>query len=463
MKHILLLLLLSISVNAFTQSKSQQIDSLLTMLTKQSQFNGNVLILNNGNEILKKSYGFSNRETKENLNEHSIFELASLTKQFTATAIILLKQQEKLNYSDKIISYFPDLKFCNDVTIKNLLNHTSGIPDYIGIMIKNWDKSKTATNSDVIKMLATKVDTLRFKPNSKFEYSNSNYVLLASIIEKISNQSYSDYMETKIFSPLDMKSSFILNRRYKPRKLENYAYGYVEGKNQKIVFPDTIDYLKYVVYLDGIVGDGMMNSTINDLKKWDESLRNYALITKENFEDILALDTLSDGKTNTYSFGWNLKQNKDDTNMSHSGSWPGYVTYISRSEKNKDLIVILQNYNEIVLPVKTINEILSDKLISKKYNKEISLSVDLLNAYVGEYIDEEDENSITHLKLGKNSLIFNSTNNQWDMPFYPNSKNTFFSKNSRMDIGFKFINNDGHSLKLIFIQNGKEIGTSTKK
>ena len=448
----------SLESKTINNEKAYKIDSLLTLLNVQQQFNGNIFIKEKDNVILKKSYGLANRATGEKLNENSIFELASLSKQFTATGIILLARQKKISYNDKLTDYFPELNFCKDVTIKNLLNHSSGIPEYFGIMMKNSDKSKIATNKDVIQILSKNVDSLNFTPNDKYQYSNTNYLLLASIIERVTKMSYADFMKKSIFEPLNLKNTFIYNRRYKPRNIENYAYGYVLGDKQNITLPDSLSYLNYVTLLDGIVGDGMVNSTIKDLKKWDESITNYKLINPEEFEYIKKMDTLNNGEINTYSFGWNF----NDSVMNHSGSWPGYVTYISRDIISNNVIIILQNYDEIVLPVKPIKEILESKPISVSYKKEIKLDSSILKEYVGEYYDNEDSTSVTRFTLGNNALIFNSTDNPWNMPFYPDSKNTFFSKAPRMNIGFEFVKENG-IMKLIFLQNDKQIGTSIKK
>ena len=306
MKKLFLLFVVFFSYNINAQTKSEKIDSILTLLNRQEQFNGNVLIVKNGKNILKKSYGLANRETGEKLNDKSIFELASLSKQFTATGIILLNRKGEISYSDKVTKYFPELIFCKNVTIKNLLNHSSGIPEYFGLMMQKGDKSKIAINKDVIQVLSKNVDTLNFKPNDKFQYSNTNYLLLASIIEKVAKMTYSDFMKKEIFEPLGLKNTFIYNRRYKPENIPNYAFGYVLGNKQKITLPDSLDYLNYVTMLDGIVGDGMVNSTVDDLRKWDKSIREHKLIKQKEFDYIKKLDTLNNGETNNYSFGWNF-------------------------------------------------------------------------------------------------------------------------------------------------------------
>ncbi|WP_153936983.1 serine hydrolase [Riemerella anatipestifer] len=458
MRRTFLLFIFFFAYNINAQTKAEKIDSLLTMLHNQEQFSGNILIVQNGKEILKKSYGFTNRETGEKLNENTIFELASVSKQFTATGIILLNRQGEISYSDKITKYFPELSFCENVTIKNLLNHSSGIPDYIGLMMEKGDNNKIMVNEDVIEVLSKTVDSLKFKPNDKYEYSNTNYLLLASIIEKVSKMKYSEFMKRQVFEPLGLKNTFIQNMRLNPKVIANYALGYVMGDKQQIVLPDSLISLSFVKTLDGIVGDGMVKSTITDLRRWDKSLREYRLINKEEFDFIKTLDTLNNGKNNHYSFGWRF----NETSMSHSGSWPGYVSYISRDLNSDNLIVILQNFDDVVLPIRPIREILDNKPVSVSYKREIQLEASILKRYVGKYYNSENENSVTTLTLGKNALIFNSTNNPWNMPFYPDSRNTFFSKSPRHDIGFKFIEEDG-VVKLIFVQNGKEIGTSIKK
>jgi len=148
--------------------------------------------------------------------------------------------------------------------------------------------------------------------------------------------------------------------------------------------------------------------------------------------------------------------------MSHSGGWPGYVTYISRNVNKNEMIVILQNFDEIVLPIEAIEEILNDLPVSKKYKKEIHLSRGDLEKYIGKYVDVEDSQSITTLSMGKNALIYNSTDNPWNMPFYPDSKYTFFSKVPRMNLAFEFIT-DNEKVRLIFLQNGIQIGQAIRK
>lgn len=462
-KNIIIFFTLLFTSIAFSQQKARKIDSLLTMLHNQNQFNGNVLVLNKEKEIFNKSYGYANLETKEKLNSNSVFELASVSKQFTAMGIILLKEQGKLKYEDDFTKYIPELSFYKGITIKNLLNHTSGLKDYMSLANKKWDKNKIATNKDIIELMSKSKDTLYFKTGSQFSYSNTGYLLLASIIEKVSGKSYGDFLKESIFKPLKMNNTFVLNRRHKPVKLINYAYGYVEDDNKNKVLPDSLKYLDFIIYLDGIYGDGMVNSTVNDLVLWHKSLKNNTLISKEVFNEITTLEKFEDGKENTYSFGWRLKKDDDNFVMSHSGSWPGYKTYIKRDVKNDDVIIVLTNFDNSVLPIKNIDEIITEKPLTEVFNKEIELPVKILNSYKGEYLEKDEKGaSIITLKVDENALVFTSTNQKYPIYFYPSSKNEFFNKGGgRISIAFEKTTDGKEKMKLF--QRGKEIGIAIKK
>jgi CubicO group peptidase (beta-lactamase class C family) len=301
MKLITIIALLFISQIASGQDKVQKIDSFLTSFYNSGYFNGNVLVAEKGKVIYKKSFGFSNETTKEKLNDNSVFELASVSKQFTAMAIVLLKEKGKLDYEDKISKYIPELSSYSTITIRNLLNHTGGLPDYMEVMDSTFDKNNIATNHDIISTFARLKPQVLFEPNTKWEYSNTGYALLASIIEKVSGMSYGDYLSKAIFKPLKMTNTFVYRRRYEPKIISNYAYGYVYSDSLKKYFlPDDLNETKHVVWLDGIVGDGCVNSTIMDLLKWDRALYADKLISKESKKEIFTSSELND-KTKT---GW---------------------------------------------------------------------------------------------------------------------------------------------------------------
>ena len=368
MKLRLLFTVLLSSQFLFGQNKFQRIDSLFNSFHLKGQFNGNVLIAEKGKPIYQKSFGLANEQTKEKLNENSIFELASCTKQFTALAIVQLKEQGKLNYDDAVAKYLPELSAYNKVTIRHLLNHTSGMPDYMQLMDSIWDKTKIATNKDIIYPFEAHRPPLLFEPNTKFEYSNTGYALLASIIERTSGMSYSNYLKQKFFVPLKMTNTFVYTRRHAPRIIANYAYGYVYDENsKKFILPDDFDPTKMVIWLDGIVGDGTVNSTVNDLLKWDRALYQNFLITEESKKDLYQPATLNDGTKTNYGLGWFLIQdNAFGFHVSHSGGWPGYATFIERHITNDKTIIILTNHDEIPKLLKALRHILYSDTLPKK-------------------------------------------------------------------------------------------------
>jgi CubicO group peptidase (beta-lactamase class C family) len=388
MKKTFLLLLVLIANTLFAQ-KSQKLDSLFQKLSSDKEFNGNVLIAEKGKVIYKNSFGLANEISKEKLNANSIFELASVSKQFTAFAIVILKEKGKLNYDDKIGAFLPQLSFYKNVTIRNLLSHTSGLPDYMKILDsllidETWDnKTKIATNNDILNVYKKNQPKLLFEPNEKWEYSNTGYAILASIIEKISGKSYAEFLKTEIFKPLKMNNTFVYTRRLNPRKINNYAFGYVYSDSlKKNKLPDEIKGLDlYVHTLDGIVGDGTVNSTIIDLLKWDRSLYSNQLVFKSEMNQIFNPAILNNEAKTKYGFGWMLDDNKVFGKIvNHSGSWPGYISFIERHTDNDKTIILLQNNDnkKTIIPIKQIREIL--------YNiKPLTFSEEYLKKISGEY------------------------------------------------------------------------------
>ncbi|MCX8532409.1 serine hydrolase domain-containing protein [Chryseobacterium luquanense] len=312
MNKFLLPILISITVcaNAQDKNKTAKLDSLFTKKYEDKTFNGNVLIAEKGKIIFQKSFGVADYESKRLLNNTTIFELASVSKQFTAMGIVLLEKQGKLKYDDPISKYIPELSFYKNITVRNLLNHTGGLSDYINLFSKNWDKKKIATNNDIISEFAKYKPEINFQPNEKYEYSNTGYALLGYIIEKVSGQTFGDYLETKIFKPLGMKNTFVYRSRFQPKVVENYAKGFIENDFVFIVSPDVLgkSYLSY--YLDGIVGYGMVNSTTDDLLKWDRSLYTDKLVNEKDKSIIFQGAKLNNGKLTDYGFGWQVAHHK---------------------------------------------------------------------------------------------------------------------------------------------------------
>lgn len=322
------------------------------------------LIVERGKPVYQKSFGVANEQSKEKMNRNSIDELTSCAKQFTAMAIVQLKEQSRLNYDDAIDTYLPELKVYHIVTVRHLLNHTSGMPDYMQLMDSVWDKSKIATNKDVVQLLAAHHPKLLFEPNTKLEYSNTGYVLLASIIEKLSGLPYATYLEKNFFVPLKMSNTFVVNRRYAPKKFVNDASGYVyDFSSNRFVWTDNYSPVKTMIWLDGIVGDGTVNSTVNDLLKWDKALSQNVFISEQSKRDLYKPVTLNDETKTNYGLGlFLINDNRFGFYVSQNGGRPGYATFIEREITNDKTIIILTNHDEIPKLLKALRHVLySDK------------------------------------------------------------------------------------------------------
>jgi len=442
--------------------KSKRLDSLYTELHKYGEFNGNVLVAEGGNTIFQKSYGLANEETKEKLNVESVFELASVSKQFTAMGIVQLQKAGKLSYDDKVSIYIPELKNYVGITIKNLLTHTGGLPNYMSITEKNWDKSIFATNDGIIQLFEKLQPEKEFKPNEKWDYSNTGYLVLATIIERVSGKSFEEYLKQEIFEPLKMNNTFTYRRRFKPMKVNNYAQGYIYSDSLKRkILPDENGKDFFYVYLDGIVGDGMVSSNLQDLLKWDRALYKNKIINDEDRNIIFSSYKITDTTETNYGFGWFVK--KDSTygkRVYHSGGWAGYITYIERNIDNDKTVIILQNNKtgKIKIPSKDTRKIVYGSPIEKTFR----LPEKILKSYIGVYIDENGEED--ELIFDNHSLWVSSGSSR--LSLNPISKTKFALKGFSPQVTYEFIlDNKGkvQKIRIQQIKTGVDITKQRKK
>jgi len=444
--------------------QTKRLDSVFTVLTNQNQFNGSVIIADKGKIILKKGYGFSNEQSKELNNPSTIFELASCSKQFTATAIVLLKRQGKLNYDDKISKYLPELNFWDKVTIQDLLRHTSGLPSFMFDMQKDWDQTKIATNADVINFYAKRKDTLMFEPKSRYQYSNTNYAILASIIERVSGKTYAEFLSQHIFKPLNMQSTFVYNRRETPKKIKNYATGYVWANNSfnKVVSEDPAYDDKLVYNMDGVVGHAKVNSSVEDLFKWIISLRTNSLLTQKEFDEMTEVTQTSKGKSIAYGYGFDVSKKQDKFSFGHTGSWDGYTSFIYQNVIKDRSIIILENFNLGTYPFKNINEILDNQPITLEFKPKVLQAENEMTKFAGTYADEQDSKEKHIITYKEGHLFYNSSSAKWDMRFFPISGNEYKGiRQGGADGILKFTKLDNGKMKMEMLENGQVIGSGT--
>lgn len=332
-----------------SEEKSEAIQALLSDLHEKKKFNGTVLVSENSKIIYSGAFGYAKLETKEELQPDSCFRLASVSKQFTAMAIMILEKQGKLSYEDDIRKHLPGLPYEN-VTIRHLLVHTGGLPDYMQLFKKEWDVNKIAYSKDVLRLFIKYHPKIDFKPGKKYDYSNTGYSLLGCIVSNASGLNYPDFMEKNIFGPLGMNGT-LCSAGPKDQPIKNRAYGYTpKGKSTDFH------------YLNGILGDGGIYSTTADMFKWDQALYTEKLVKKATLEEAFTPYTLNDGTASDYGFGWSLQRGDKEDMVQHGGSWVGFRTMIRRDLNRHNAIIILTNMSRG--PGDIVNEI--DKILKEE-------------------------------------------------------------------------------------------------
>lgn len=302
-------------------------------LHKRAGFNGNVLVAKEGKIIYQKAIGWADYLHRDSLNIKSEFELASVTKTFTGVAIMQLIENGKLSLDDNVKKFFPDFPY-EGITVRLLLTHRSGMMNYVYFTDNIWkEKMKPMSNMDVMRLIAEYKPARYAAPDTRFHYNNSNYMVLASIIEKVTGKPYADYMMEKVFKPAGMKNTHVYSTTvYKKPPVD------VVGHDR------TWRYSVVQNFLDGPVGDKGIYSTIHDLLLYDNALRNGRLLKKES------LDSAYKGRSKpvnghfNYGYGWRVFEgDKNRRVVYHTGWWHGFRHIYVRDLDKKIVVVFLGN------------------------------------------------------------------------------------------------------------------------
>lgn len=312
------------------KSEIFRIDTLFQKLYNANAFNGNVLIAKGKDIIYQKSFGFSIKENKLTLNDSSLFQLASVSKVITGIATLILHEQGKLNLETKVCDILADFPY-KTVTVKHLLSHRSGLPNYT-YFCNEYLKNETGltSNQRVLDIMIEHKPKAYLNPGLRFNYSNTNYALLALIIEKISKKSFSSFLNEELFTPLGMKHSYTaLNiDSTKEHITQGYTMSYGKVANDRY---------------DGVVGDKGIYTTSYDLFLLSTALYQHTLLSPET--QALAYTPHSpEKKISNYGFGWRMKNIDDiEKEVFHNGWWHGYRTSFHRRLKDSVTIIVLSN------------------------------------------------------------------------------------------------------------------------
>ena len=323
--------------NIYARKKAAELDKRFQRLNKRGVFNGTVLYAEYGQEIYKGAFGFEDFRKRDSMDINSAFQLASVSKMFTAYAIMVLAEEGRLDYDDTITKFIPEFPY-SGVTVRQLLTHRSGLSRYMSLADKHWNINKPIRNEDVIDLFVKYQPAPYFKPDDGFHYCNTNYALLASVAERISGQPFDEFVKEKVFEPIGMDDSFIYHIgndsviRYEvPVGVPGYR---ARGRGLTKV----ADY-----YLNGVMGDKGVYSTAEDLFRFSLALdEGYPVSLSALEEAFLPGSPKYYRRKDNYGFGWRLKESHDSTAY-HFGWWKGFRTYFIRDMKNQRVLIALTN------------------------------------------------------------------------------------------------------------------------
>ncbi|WP_219007206.1 serine hydrolase domain-containing protein [Aquimarina litoralis] len=419
-----------------SQQQIQKIDSLFIPWNVSNHPGGSVLVSKNGKNIFSKSYGLANIEYNIPNTKNTLFNIGSISKQFTAMGIVLLEEKNKLSFDDNIRKYIPELpNFTKAITIRYLLHHTSGLRDLHGLLgLAGWRSGDLETNDDVYRIIKNQKE-LNFKPNEEFLYSNTGYILLAKIIENISQSKFDEWMKQNIFKPLGMKHTYV------ETSLDNIITNNATSYYLQEEFKRASEYWGYF-------GSGNIHSTVGDLNIWLQNFSKPQNNWESAFSKLLLTTPLNNGFKTDYGFGVRIEDYSGKKVIQHGGSVGGFRSIARTFPEEQFNIVILTNYSRSNIRSKAnmISDIILDRSkdmltntttkVARAPANFIKLSNKKLSEFEGIYWSDEE-------KIGRKIYIKNDTlrysssdKNEW--PLVPIDQHTFLMIRSSVKPIIKF-------------------------
>ena len=400
-------------------------DKVISTEFKGQEPGGVVLIAQRGKVIYKKPFGFANVELEVPMKEEMVFNIASITKQFTAVAILQLMELGKLSLQDEITKYLPDYPVNGQkITIENLLTHTAGIPGPAPEAI-----AKLQARRDLVSLREI-IDTFKnrpldFVPGTKWSYSNNGYMLLGVVIEKLSGGSYSDYLEKNIFKPAGMTQTHFGDDYV---VIKNRAASYVYSRTESRFLNARNDKVELAY------SAGAIQSTAEDLFKWNEALNSHKLIKKETLEKAQTEYKLPNGKGTNYGYGWFIGNIQGSPIVEHGGNMGGFMSHSIYLPQEDVFVVVLYNFRT----ASHLPEFLAGDLAALTINKpfsirEIVVDESLLKTYVGVY----EEDGVERLIAVENGKLYYQRVGANKLSMKPYARDKFFFENTAVIGEFK--------------------------
>ncbi|PQB04766.1 serine hydrolase [Aureitalea marina] len=422
LNHFLLLFALMLTQLIWGQSLDQKIDAILSEQYPADGPGVSALVAKDGQVIYTAAFGLANLEHQIPLKPESVFEIGSITKQFTAVAILMLEQAGKLKVSDNITKYIPDYPTQGKtITLQHLLNHTSGIKSYTNMPSFMSEARTDMTPNELIDVF--KNETVEFDPGTQWNYNNSGYIILGEIIERVSGMSYEAFVETKLFAPAGMKNS-----RYGSHSeiILNRANGYqpVEGGFRNA------DYLSMTLPYAA----GSLMSTVGDLYKWQQALSGNKLISASQLKKAWTNTALNDGSLTNYGYGWSINEISDVPSIEHGGGIFGYTTYAIHIPEEDLYVAVFANSNGNSPTDVTIR--IAAEAIGKPYQTKgfVQLNQEQLNRWVGTYQYKNDVIRDITLEDGQ---LYSQRRGSSKLPIMAISENEFIFEGSTTRYQFR--------------------------
>ncbi len=395
------------------------VDTMLSELTPGSTAGAAVLVSRDGHVLFEKGYGYASLEHHERVTPETKFRIGSITKQFTASAVLRLQEQGKLNVKDPLSKYFPDFPKGNEVTLHHLLTHTSGIHSYTDRPDFLESVASPVKADDLLKII--KSDPYDFAPGTKWAYCNSGYFLLGMIVEKVSGQSYADFLRAQFFEPLGMKDTGVHTHE---AILEHEATGYsYEGQVLKKA-------LNWDMSRAG--GAGSIYSTVRDLQRWNEGIFDGKVLSDASLKSAWTPVNVSNPQMPSeegYGYGWVVGKFRGLIEIQHGGGLQGFVSQLSRYPKQHFSVVVLAN---AAPPVPGLNPgelardisqfYLGKEMEARPNPKVVTLSAETLDSFVGRY----DYRGAVMTVTREGSRLFAQLTGQPKFEIFPKSENEFF-------------------------------------
>ncbi|GAB1405006.1 hypothetical protein MASR1M74_21850 [Lentimicrobium sp.] len=313
--------------------KIQRIDSLLNEYDATNQYHGNILVAIDGAVVAERAMGYADPVMRTPCNSSMVYQLASVSKQFTAAAIMLLKADGRINFSEKVSTYIPELPY-KSVTIAHLLHHTGGVPNYMYLVDRYWNKDYPPDNEDVVALMAKYKLPEFFKAGYRYDYSNTGYMLLATIVQRVSGLSLNEFLQRRIFRPLGMNDTYVYSSADENGQ-KCHLMGYRPVRRGYVSIPETLN--------DGPVGDKGVCSTLKDLFIWDRALYEGFPFSAELLEEAFSPIRSSNGRQVEYGYGFRIKQVNGEKAVYHNGVWEGFRTNFHRYPSQGNTIIALNN------------------------------------------------------------------------------------------------------------------------